>query len=100
MFKLVLLRHGESIWNRDKRFTGWTDIDLSTTGIKQAKEAGKILKKDGYVFDISFTSMLKRSIRSLGIPLVYELNQMLKPLDKYYLSEDKKVEEAIEFIKN
>ena len=58
------------------------------------------IKKDGYVFDISFTSMLKRSIRSLGIPLVYELNQMLKPLDKYYLSEDKKVEEAIEFIKN
>ena len=243
MFKLVLLRHGESVWNRDNRFTGWTDIDLSATGIKQAKEAGKILKKEGYVFDISFTSMLKRSIRSLwivldildlmwvperkswrlneryygalqglnkaettkkygegqvlkwrrsyktrppevdkndsrypgddskyyklsrkelpisesledtvnrilpywygtiapniksgkkvilvshgnslralvkhldgisnskiaevniplGIPLVYELNQMLKPLDKYYLSEDKKVEEAIEFIKN
>lgn len=69
MFKLVLLRHGESIWNRDNRFTGWTDVDLSGTGIKQVKEAGKILKKAGFIFDISFTSMLKRSIRSLWIVL-------------------------------
>lgn len=69
MFKLVLLRHGESIWNRDNRFTGWTDVDLSGTGIKQIREAGKILKKEGFVFDISFTSMLKRSIRSLWIVL-------------------------------
>jgi 2,3-bisphosphoglycerate-dependent phosphoglycerate mutase len=69
MFKLVLLRHGESIWNRDNRFTGWTDVDLSSTGIKQIKEAGKILKKEGFIFDISFTSMLKRSIKSLWIIL-------------------------------
>ena len=69
MFKLVLLRHGESIWNRDNRFTGWTDVDLSGTGIKQVKEAGKILKKASFIFDTSFTSMLKRSIRSLWIVL-------------------------------
>jgi 2,3-bisphosphoglycerate-dependent phosphoglycerate mutase len=69
MFKLVLLRHGESIWNRDNLFTGWTDIDLSSRGIKQAEEAGKILKKEGFTFDISFTSLLKRSIRSLWIAL-------------------------------
>ena len=69
MFKLVLLRHGESIWNKENLFTGWTDVDLSATGIKQVKEAGKILKKEGFIFDISFTSMLKRSIRSLWILL-------------------------------
>ena len=69
MFKLLLLRHGESIWNRDNLFTGWTDVDLSATGIKQIKEAGKILKKAGFTFDISFASMLKRSIRSLWIIL-------------------------------
>ncbi len=69
MFRLVLLRHGESIWNRDNLFTGWTDIDLSSAGIKQAKEAGEILKKEGFTFDISFTSVLKRSIRSLWIVL-------------------------------
>jgi len=69
MLKLVLLRHGESIWNRNNCFTGWTDIDLSGTGIKQVKEAGKILKKEGFIFDTSFTSILKRSIRSLWIIL-------------------------------
>ena len=69
MFKLVLLRHGESTWNKENRFTGWTDIDLSGTGIKQVKEAGRILRKEGLIFDISFTSMLKRSIRSLWIVL-------------------------------
>ena len=69
MIKLVLLRHGESIWNRDNRFTGWTDVGLSSMGIKQVKEAGKILKKEGLIFDVSFTSMLRRSIRSLWIIL-------------------------------
>ncbi len=69
MFKLVLLRHGESIWNRDNLFTGWTDIDLSSKGIKQAEEAGRILKKEGFTFNISFTSVLKRSIRSLWLIL-------------------------------
>jgi 2,3-bisphosphoglycerate-dependent phosphoglycerate mutase len=62
MFKLVLLRHGENIWNRDNLFTGWTDIDLSSGGIKQADEAGRILGREGFTFDISFTSVFKRSI--------------------------------------
>jgi 2,3-bisphosphoglycerate-dependent phosphoglycerate mutase len=69
MIKLVLLRHGESIWNRENRFTGWTDVDLSEKGIKEAKEAGKILKREGYVFDLAFTSVLKRAIRTLWITL-------------------------------
>ena len=69
MFKLVLLRHGESIWNKENKFTGWTDVDLSDRGIKEAKNAGQILKKEGYVFDIAYTSVLKRGIRTLWIVL-------------------------------
>lgn len=69
MYKLVLLRHGESLWNKENRFTGWTDIDLSEKGIEEAKEAGKILKKEGYIFDIAYTSVLKRAIRTLWIVL-------------------------------
>ncbi|MFX0010143.1 MAG: 2,3-diphosphoglycerate-dependent phosphoglycerate mutase [Candidatus Hermodarchaeota archaeon] len=69
MFKLVLLRHGESIWNKENKFTGWTDVDLSDRGIKEAKKAGQILKKEGYVFDIAYTSVLKRGIRTLWIVL-------------------------------
>ena len=65
--KLVLLRHGESIWNKEDRFTGWTDVDLSETGIAEAKAAGKTLKENGYVFDIAFTSVLKRAIRTLWL---------------------------------
>jgi len=64
--KLVLIRHGESMWNKEDRFTGWTDVDLSENGIAEAKEAGKLLKKNGYTFDIAFTSMLKRAIRTCG----------------------------------
>ncbi|MFH1854632.1 MAG: 2,3-diphosphoglycerate-dependent phosphoglycerate mutase [Candidatus Omnitrophota bacterium] len=67
--KLVLLRHGESIWNKENKFTGWTDVDLSSKGIEEAKEAGRVLKKEGYVFDIAFTSVLKRAIRTLWIVL-------------------------------
>lgn len=67
--KLVLLRHGESIWNMENRFTGWTDVDLSERGKEEAKEAGRILKKEGYTFDIAFTSVLKRAIRTLWIVL-------------------------------
>jgi 2,3-bisphosphoglycerate-dependent phosphoglycerate mutase len=67
--KLVLLRHGESIWNLENRFTGWTDVDLSERGISEAKEAGKILREKGYVFDIAFTSVLKRAIRTLWLVL-------------------------------
>jgi 2,3-bisphosphoglycerate-dependent phosphoglycerate mutase len=67
--KLVLLRHGESAWNKENRFTGWTDIDLSQKGLAEAEEAGRILKKQGFVFDIAFTSVLKRAIRTLWITL-------------------------------
>jgi len=67
MTKLALLRHGESIWNKENRFTGWTDVDLSEKGIQKATQAGKILKKEGYSFDVAFTSVLKRAIRTLWI---------------------------------
>jgi len=67
--KLVLLRHGESTWNKENRFTGWTDVDLSEKGISEATEAGKLLKKEGYAFDVAFTSVLKRAIRTLWLVL-------------------------------
>jgi 2,3-bisphosphoglycerate-dependent phosphoglycerate mutase len=69
MHKLVLLRHGESLWNKTNRFTGWTDVDLSEKGSQEANEAGLYLKKEGYTFDIAYTSVLKRSIRTLWIVL-------------------------------
>jgi 2,3-bisphosphoglycerate-dependent phosphoglycerate mutase len=65
MYKLVLIRHGESTWNLDNRFTGWTDVDLTPTGIEQAKNAGHLLKTEGYEFDIAYTSVLKRATRTL-----------------------------------
>lgn len=69
MFKLVLLRHGESIWNKENLFTGWTDVDLSEKGEEEAKEAGRLLKEEGFTFDMAFTSVLKRAIRTLWIVL-------------------------------
>lgn len=69
MYKIVLLRHGESIWNKENRFTGWTDVDLSEKGIEEAKEAAKLLIEEGYTFDIAYTSVLKRGIRTLWIVL-------------------------------
>jgi len=69
MKKLVLLRHGESTWNRENRFTGWTDVDLSGQGIQEAKKAGEVLKNEGFIFDIAFTSVLKRAIRTLWLTL-------------------------------
>ena len=69
MHKLVLLRHGESVWNRENRFTGWTDVDLSDRGRGEAQEAGRLLKEGGYVFDTAFTSVLKRAIRTLWYSL-------------------------------
>ena len=69
MHKLVLLRHGESTWNRENRFTGWHDVDLTERGRQEAAEAGRLLKEGGYVFDIAFTSVLKRAIKTLGIAL-------------------------------
>ncbi|MFC1967901.1 2,3-diphosphoglycerate-dependent phosphoglycerate mutase [Chloroflexota bacterium] len=69
MIKMVLLRHGESLWNKENKFGGWTDTDLSEKGIAEAKRAGQILKEQGYTFDIAFTSVLKRAIRTLWIVL-------------------------------
>ena len=69
MYKLVLLRHGESTWNKENRFTGWTDVDLSERGRAEAKEAGRLLREGGYGFDLAYTSVLKRAIRTLGITL-------------------------------
>ncbi len=69
MYKVVLLRHGESTWNKENRFTGWTDVDLSEKGIREAHKAGQTLKKEGYTFDIAYTSLLKRAIRTLWITL-------------------------------
>ena len=69
MHKVVLLRHGESTWNKENRFTGWTDVDLSEKGVGEAHKAGQTLKKEGYTFDIAYTSVLKRAIRTLWITL-------------------------------
>ena len=69
MYKVVLLRHGESTWNKENRFTGWTDVDLSEKGLLEAAAAGDLLKKEGFVFDVAFTSVLRRAIRTLWIAL-------------------------------
>ncbi|HEY7937212.1 MAG TPA: 2,3-diphosphoglycerate-dependent phosphoglycerate mutase [Candidatus Limnocylindrales bacterium] len=79
MIQLVLLRHGESDWNRENRFTGWTDVDLSETGLAEAHEAGRLLREGGYEFDIAFTSVLRRAIRTLWIALD-ELDRMWLPV--------------------
>jgi 2,3-bisphosphoglycerate-dependent phosphoglycerate mutase len=69
MYKVVLLRHGESTWNKENLFTGWTDVDLSEKGLVEAREAGRVLKEEGYTFEIAFTSVLKRAIRTLWLVL-------------------------------
>ena len=69
MKKIVLLRHGESVWNKENRFTGWTDVDLSGKGLEEAREAGQVLKDAGFVFDIAHGSVLKRAIRTMWIVL-------------------------------
>ncbi len=79
MIKLVLLRHGESLWNKENRFTGWYDVDLSDTGVHEATQAGQLLKEQGYVFDVVFTSLLKRAIRTLWLSLD-EMDQMWLPV--------------------
>jgi 2,3-bisphosphoglycerate-dependent phosphoglycerate mutase len=81
MHKVVLLRHGESTWNKENRFTGWTDVDLSERGREEAAEAGRLLQEGGYVFDLAFTSMLKRAIRTLLIGLDV-LDQLWIPVTK------------------
>ena len=67
MKKIVLLRHGESVWNKENRFTGWTDVDLTAQGVEEAKRAGQLLRDSGFVFDVAYTSLLKRAIRTLYI---------------------------------
>jgi 2,3-bisphosphoglycerate-dependent phosphoglycerate mutase len=79
MHKLVLLRHGESVWNRENRFTGWTDVDLSDRGRDEARQAGRLLREGGYDFDLAFTSVLKRAIRTLWIVLD-EMDRMWLPV--------------------
>jgi 2,3-bisphosphoglycerate-dependent phosphoglycerate mutase len=81
MYKVVLLRHGESTWNHENRFTGWTDVDLSDKGLGEAKAAGELLRKEGYVFDVAFTSVLKRALRTCWIVLD-QLDQLWIPVIK------------------
>lgn len=77
MYKLVLIRHGESTWNLENRFTGWTDVELTDTGVEQAKQAGRLLKAEGYEFDVAYTSVLKRAIHTL--------NYCLDEMDRIWL---------------
>lgn len=84
--RLVLLRHGESVWNKENRFTGWTDVDLSENGVKEAEKAGKLLKEKGFTFDVSFTSVLKRANRTLEIVLK-EMNLNIPVNYSYRLNE-------------
>jgi len=79
MYKIVLLRHGESVWNKENRFTGWTDVDLSEKGIEEAKEAARLLIEEEFSFDIAYTSVLKRGIRTLWIVLD-KMNLMWIPI--------------------
>ena len=81
MIKLVLVRHGQSMWNLENRFTGWTDVELSEQGIKEAKEAGKVLKEKGFVFDVAYTSVLKRANDTLGY-ILEELGEQDIPVKK------------------
>jgi len=79
MNTLVLLRHGESTWNKENRFTGWTDVELSDKGVQEATEAGRLLKDGGYVFDVAYTSVLKRAIKTLWLALE-QMDQMWIPI--------------------
>jgi 2,3-bisphosphoglycerate-dependent phosphoglycerate mutase len=79
MKKIVLLRHGESTWNKENRFTGWVDVGLSKKGMQEAAEAGRTLKKEGYVFDVAYTSVLKRAIKTLWLALE-EMDLMYLPV--------------------
>ena len=81
MFRLVLLRHGESTWNKENRFTGWTDVDLTEKGRAEAREAGRLMNEQHYEFDVAYTSVLKRAIRTLGLALD-EMDMMWIPVHK------------------
>lgn len=81
MKTLVLLRHGESAWNRENRFTGWTDVDLTPQGVEEARAAGRLLRQQGFDFDVAFTSVLKRAIRTLHLALE-EMDRLWLPVEK------------------
>ena len=81
MATLVLLRHGESTWNKENRFTGWTDVDLSDRGVEEAHESGRLLREGGYTFDVAYTSVLKRALRTCWIVLE-ELDLLWIPMEK------------------
>lgn len=81
MYKIVLLRHGESVWNKENRFTGWTDVDLSEKGLTEARAAGKLMREEGFVFDLAFSSVLKRAIRTLWIALD-EMDRLWIPVER------------------
>ena len=81
MHKLVLIRHGESTWNQENRFTGWTDVDLNTKGLSEAKAAGELLKHEGYTFDRAYVSVLKRALRTLWM-ILDELDELWIPVER------------------
>ncbi len=83
MHKVVLVRHGESVWNKENRFTGWTDVPLSEQGTREARAAGVLLKKEGYEFDIAFTSVLTRAITTLNL-ILEEMGQLWLPVEKHW----------------
>ena len=86
MIKLVLVRHGQSEWNLENKFTGWTDVELSTNGINEAKNAGKLLKEKGYTFDLGYTSVLKRAIHTLDL-ILEEMGESIEIRRSYKLNE-------------
>jgi 2,3-bisphosphoglycerate-dependent phosphoglycerate mutase len=81
MKKLVLIRHGESLWNKENRFTGWTDVDLTAQGVEEARAAGRLLLAEGYDFDVAYTSVLKRAVRTLNLALE-EMDRLWLPVEK------------------
>jgi 2,3-bisphosphoglycerate-dependent phosphoglycerate mutase len=81
MYRLVLLRHGESVWNRENRFTGWTDVDLSEAGLEEARAAGRLLRAQGFDFDLTYTSVLTRAIRTLWVVLE-QMDRLWLPVEK------------------
>jgi len=83
MYKLVMMRHGESTWNLENRFTGWTDVDLTPKGVEEAKKAGRLLKEKGYAFDIAYTSVLKRAVKTLNLALE-EMDALWLPTSKHW----------------
>jgi 2,3-bisphosphoglycerate-dependent phosphoglycerate mutase len=83
MYKLVLLRHGQSTWNQENRFTGWTDVDLSDQGLAEAREAGRLMKAEACEFDLAYTSVLKRAIKTLDLALD-EMDRLWIPVTKHW----------------